>query len=391
MSAGWSGRTGWPEGFAARPADRLALVVLSHLASLTPRRLLRLAQSYGTASACLAAVRRGEAGTPADRALAASVDGSAAARKLEEANVRTVAAGDDGYPSGLSDLPDPPPLLFVRGRRLDTLTPGVAVVGARNCSPTGRDVARALGRALAGASTCVVSGGARGIDSAAHRGALEAGGSTILVLGCGIDVSYPSENRKLIERASEVGALVSEYPPGTPPAAFRFPARNRLVAALARATVVVEGADGSGSLITADHALELGREVFAVPGSVTNPLAHVPLALIRDGATPIRGPEDLLADLDLPLPPAEAPLRPPGADGDSSSSSGESPRRLTGTRETVWAAITAASPADLLAARSGLPLAEVVSALAELELLGLVRQVGGRYERRLQQRRNVES
>src|SRR5207245_833382 len=140
-------------------------------------------------------------------------------------------------------------------------------------------------------------GGARGIDTASHQGALAVGGTTIAVLGCGIERAYPASNRRLLASIVESGCVVSEYPPGVAPEAFRFPARNRIVAALAEAVVVVEGAAGSGSLITADHALDLGRHISAVPGAVNNPLAEVPLALIRDGAAMIRGAADLLADL----------------------------------------------------------------------------------------------
>jgi DNA processing protein len=250
----------------------------------------------------------------------------------------------------------------------------VAIVGARNCSFAGREIASLLGAALARAGACVVSGGARGIDSAAHRGALEAGGASVAVLGCGIDVPYPRQNRRLLERIVASGALVSEYPPGLPPEPFRFPARNRIVAALSRAVVVVEGAAGSGSMITADHALDIGREVFAVPGAVTSPLSAVPHGLIRDGATLIRGPDDLLADLGLEVPADE-----PGGSGQDASAAG-----LGRAERQIWEALTVASPPDVLARSTGLPLPEVVSALVGLEMRNLTRHVGGRYERRPQ-------
>jgi DNA processing protein len=173
------------------------------------------------------------------------------------------------------------------------------MVGARNCSPAGAETAKAIARSLSRAGVRVVSGAARGIDKAAHLGALGGAGGTVAVLGCGIDVAYPNDNRTLLAEIASHGAVISEYPPGVPAEPFRFPARNRIVAALSRAVVVVEGADGSGSMITADHALEVGREVFAVPGPVTSPLSAVPLSLIRQGATLIRGPHDLLEDLGL--------------------------------------------------------------------------------------------
>jgi DNA processing protein len=293
------------------------------------------------------------------------------ARRVLECGARLVAVGDDEYPRALLDLFDPPAGLFVVGEPLSRGEPKVAIVGARNCSATGEDVASSLGRGLALAGASVVSGGARGIDAAAHRGALEVGGSTVAVLGSGIDVAYPRQNRGLLAEVTASGTLVSEYPPGTPAEPFRFPARNRIVAGLARAVVVVEGAPGSGSMITADHALETGRDVFAVPGPVTSPLAAVPLGLIREGATLIRDSEDLLADLGVATPKDE--------EGDGPAV----PHGLSEVERMVWDSLASPSPVDLVANRAGLPVSEVVPALVGLELLGLVRQAGGRYERRL--------
>jgi DNA processing protein len=313
-----------------------------------------------------------------DREHARTLDGAALLSALSPAGARLVAVHDDEYPVELLDLFDPPAGLFIRGRDLRELQPRVAIVGARHCSPGGQEVASLIGAGLAQAGVCVVSGGARGIDAAAHRGALEARGTSLSVMGCGIDVPYPRQNRRLLERIAGSGALVSEYPPGVSAEPFRFPARNRIVAGLSRAVVVVEGAAGSGSMITADHALDIGREVYAVPGAVTSPLSAVPHALVRDGATLIRGPEDLLADLGLAVPVGESTraraVTPTGSPSVESLSGGE--RR-------VWEALTVASPADALARGTGLSLPEVVSALVGLEMRGLVRHVGGRYERRV--------
>jgi DNA processing protein len=190
-------------------------------------------------------------------------------------------------------------------------------------------------------------------------------------------VAYPRQNRGLLERIAASGALVSEYPPGVPAEPFRFPARNRIVAALSRAVVVVEGAAGSGSMITADHALDIGREVYAVPGAVTSPLSWVPHGLVRDGATLIRGPEDLLADLSLTVS-VEGSAESLIASPIESPSAG----RLNGVERRVWEALTVASPADALARATGVSLPEVISALVGLEMRSLVRHVGGRYERR---------
>jgi DNA processing protein len=232
----------------------------------------------------------------------------------------------------------------------------------------------AIGRALAEAGACVVSGGARGIDAAAHRGALSVNGRTVCVLGSGLDVVYPRRHTTLLSEIAERGTVVSEYGPGIPAEPFRFPARNRLVAALATSTVVVEGARGSGSMITVTHALELGREVFAVPGSVSAALAAVPLELIREGATPIRGPVDLLEDLGLASASSMLETAPDGASDVGS--------RFSDVERRVWHALTATSAPDQLASATHMPLSQVVAALTTLELNGMVLSVGGRYERK---------
>jgi DNA processing protein len=369
----------YPAGFAATERDRRALIVLLHLASLTPSRLGRLAVSHPTAAACLHAVRRGAGGSQADRDRARSMDSAEAADRVRACGARLVAVGDPDYPPELLDLHDPPAGLFVKGRDLCELAPRVAIVGARNCSPTGREVSKALARDLVQAGVCVVSGGARGIDASAHLGALAGGGPTVAVLGCGIDTAYPKQHRRLLEQISRAFAVVSEYPPATPAEPFRFPARNRIVAALSRAVVVVEGAPGSGSMITAGHALEIGREVFAVPGAVTSALSAVPLGLMREGARMIRDAADLMEDLSwLPSSSADADLAARGEGG--------SPPGMSPDEQTVWRALGAALTLDQVAALTGMPLPAALSTLSRLELRGAVLEVGGRYERRLRPR-----
>jgi DNA processing protein len=210
----------------------------------------------------------------------------------------TVELGQAGYPVLLAQLHDPPARLFVRGGRSDLLTrTAVAVVGARSCSPYGAHVARSLARDRARAGLVVVSGLARGVDAEAHRGALDVDGATVAVLGCGIDVDYPRRHAELARRIAATGVIVSEYPPGTDPAPWRFPARNRIIAGLCAATVVVEARERSGALITADFALELGRDVFAVPGEITAGLSMGTNRLIRQGAAPLLAADDVLAAL----------------------------------------------------------------------------------------------
>jgi DNA processing protein len=214
-------------------------------------------------------------------------------------DARLIDPEDREYPIGLHDLEEPPPL-FVIGET--SAAPAIGVVGTRTCTRYGVTLAEAIGAALAAAGWTTVSGLARGIDAAAHRGALAAGGEAVAVLGSGVDVVYPAENRAIYDRIlSGQGAVMSEYPPGTRPERWRFPARNRIIAAIASAVVVVEAGARGGALITARLAAELGRPVFAVPGDVDRPASVGCNLLIRDGAHPALGPDDLIAELELTL------------------------------------------------------------------------------------------
>ena len=223
--------------------------------------------------------------------------------------IARVRRSDPSYPPGLTLIADPPEELWVRG----TLPPeaGVAIVGTRRATRYGLGLARAMGRAVATHGWVVVSGLARGVDGAAHRGCLDGGGVGVAVLGSGVDVWYPAEHRGLGEELIDAGgAVVSEYPPGTTPEPWRFPARNRVISGLAGAVVVCEAAETGGALITARLAAEQGREVFAVPGDVSRPTSVGANLLIRDGAVPVLGPDDLVEALSLVMgPPPKAPGR----------------------------------------------------------------------------------
>lgn len=219
-----------------------------------------------------------------------------------------VKASDPSFPSPLQMIADPPPRLWVLGRLPES--PGVAVVGTRRATRYGLGLAREMGRAIASAGWVVVSGLARGVDGAAHRGCLDSGGVGVAVLGSGVDVWYPPEHRDLGEDLIAAGgAVISEYPPGTRPEPWRFPARNRIISGLSAAVVVTEAAEKGGALITARLAAEQGREVFAVPGDVSRPTSEGTNRLIRDGAHPVVGAEDLIEALSLVLgpPPADPP------------------------------------------------------------------------------------
>jgi DNA processing protein len=282
---------------------------------------------------------------------------------LAARNLRFVGRDEDAYPPLLRELHDPPPGLFLRGAGGAELlrAPAVAIVGARACSSYGAQVARLLGRELAAAGLVVLSGLARGADGEAHRGALEAGGVTVAVLGCGVDRDYPAAHAQLAARICERGLVVSEYAPTVEPAPWRFPARNRIIAGLAAATVVVEARERSGSLITADFALEGGREVFAVPGEITSALSAGTNALLRLGATPLTRADDVLESLGL-----EAPAAPALQLGDSAAK--------------VLDAVSAEPAAvDQLVHRAGIDAVAVAAALAELELVGAVAEADGLY------------
>jgi DNA processing protein len=275
--------------------------------------------------------------------------------------LKTVKRRSRFYPPLLAELHDPPAALHVRGDVQILTEPAVAVVGARSCSSYGAQVARGLGRELAGAGVVVVSGLARGIDGEAHRGALEAGGRTVAVLGCGIDRDYPRSHAELAHRIRETGAVVSEYPPGIEPAPWRFPARNRIIAGLCAATVVVEARERSGALITADFALELGRDVFAVPGEITSLLAAGTNDLLRQGAAPLLAAEDVLAGLGLENAARQLPPLSPAAS------------------QVLRLLADGARDADEVARASGRTTAEIAAVLVELELVGVASEADGLY------------
>jgi DNA processing protein len=277
--------------------------------------------------------------------------------------------GAAGWPAALADLHDPPSALFLRppGRpaHLDELLepPVVAIVGARQASAAGVAFAQRLAAGLARAGVAVVSGLARGIDGAAHTGALEVGGRTIAVLGCGIDVDYPRANAALAARVAAAGAILSEYGPGTPPAPWRFPARNRIVAALGQSVVVVEAARTSGALITAAFALEIGREVLAVPASPWVDAAAGGNALLRDGAGIVTCAGDVLVTLGI----------------DPAAAGGENREAVSREAARLLASIgRAPGTPEALGARLALAPAKLQALIAELELAGaIVRESDG--------------
>ena len=291
--------------------------------------------------------------------------------RLERCGARVVTICDPEYPALLREAPDPPPFLFARGRPLGD-RPAVGLVGSRRATRNGLEAARLVAAGLARAGVTVVSGFAHGIDAAAHAAALDEGGETWGVLGCGVDVSYPAAHDRLRARMLEGGALLSELPPGTPPEAWHFPVRNRIIAGCVRIVVVVEAALKSGSLITARCAAEAGRDVAAVPGPVIGDHASGSNALLKDGAILVRDADDVLREL-----PDEDLLRlRPGGPSQDGVGLG-TPDDPDAAR--VLLALDAAEPrdADALSAATGLSAARLSAALVLLELEGLAEALPG--------------
>jgi DNA processing protein len=314
-----------------------------------------------------------KAGDPALRALAAPLVESARAVRLraERQGIGVLPWDAPEFPAALTAIPDCPPALWYRGQLAVLEAPAVAVVGSRAASSVAMATAERLAADLAGRGVAVVSGLARGVDSAAHRGALRTG-CTIAVLGSGVDRIYPPEHAPLATQIALEGVVVSEYGPGTPPLPFHFPMRNRLISGLSRAVVVIEASEKSGSLITAACALEQGREVMAVPGTVLNGRNRGGHALLRDGATIVESADDVVGELGY-----TGQLAGP-KDGHVTSSNKRS------STDTLVRVMEVGHPYDLdeLTASSGLDVVKLLPRLLDLELRGLVRRAGaGRFLR----------
>lgn len=294
----------------------------------------------------------------------ASVDLHTIWEQLEAHHITLLTWMDKNYPRRLKEISQPPPVLYVRGEVLPKDEWAVAVVGTRKLSSYGRQVAEEVAGFLARNGITVVSGLARGIDSVAHQAALNAGGRSIAVLGNSLDQIYPVENSNLAEKMIENGALISDYCLGTPPEAANFPPRNRIIAGLSIATVIIEAGDKSGALITAEFAANQGREVFAVPGKIFAPQSKGTNRLIRDGAHPLLSPEDLMAALDLTMvtehQTARTVLPADATEAALFQVLGHEPKHV-----------------DEIGMLTNLPIEQVSATLALMELKGIVRQVGG--------------
>jgi len=371
------------------------LLLLEQLPGVGPVTVGDLLQRFGDAEAALRAAHADFAAVAGREAARARTDSGLRARVREaldaaaEAGMSVLTQDEPDYPAGLPHLADPPPVLFLQGRaELLHRSPMVTVVGARRSTARARSVAERLGAALARARVCVVSGLALGVDGASHAGALRAGGDTVAVLGAGADVPYPRFHRRLHAEIATHGLLVSEFPPGTGAAPHHFPRRNRILAALSAAIVVVEAGRRSGSLITVDHALDLGKEIWAVPGPIDTAVCAGSNKLLVDGARPLVSIDDFVARI--------AGIEPPEDTGDGGPSGSDARASRTQIslfephpddgrafeRRVFDALAEGPMAADDLAERFGAPIGKVLALLTTLELHGEVERMAGMRFRR---------
>ncbi|HEY4321873.1 MAG TPA: DNA-processing protein DprA [Gemmatimonadales bacterium] len=362
--------------------ERTAYVALALTDQIGGRRLAALLSAFGSASNVLHVARHPP--VTRDAALASALrharaaspaDAQATVIQCERSGIALLIPGDAAYPPALRSIPDPPAMLFARGDVSLASRPAIAVIGSRDHSRYGREVAALISSAAADAGLVVVSGMARGLDAVAHSSTLDREGLTIGVLGNGIGVVYPAANAALYARVEQRGLLLTEHPPGERPLPGSFPRRNRLISGLANVIVVVEAAEGSGTLVTVSCALEQGREVMAVPGPITSPTSVGTNRLIRDGAEPLLAADDLLAKFAMqtvarPIPQGEEPVC-----------------TLSGEEALVFN-VTNHEPrlVDDIAQATGLPMGILLGLLCGLELGGLVEQLPGGWFRRAARR-----
>ena len=353
-----------------------AYFIVNLVSGVGPVRAKRLKERFGSLDRALVAreadLRSVEGIGPETAAKLAAWESSTDVAKeqqwAEELGLTVLTMADAAYPASLREIWDPPLVLYIKGKVPETWPRGVAVVGSRETSHYGLETAKKLSYQLGYAGVPVISGLARGIDTSAHLGALAAKGTTWAVLGCGLDQMYPPENDALAAKIVESGGcLISELSLGTSPDKRTFPMRNRIVSGLSFGTLVIEAGRQSGALITARQALEQGRQVFAVPGRIDNPLAQGCHQLIKDGAKLVEGVEDILSELEFLLPK------------ESVATPRSLPENLSDEEKRIYAAIELdETPIDAITQRTGLPSGIVSSTLLRLEMKKLVRQLPGK-------------
>ncbi|HXJ59301.1 MAG TPA: DNA-processing protein DprA [Verrucomicrobiae bacterium] len=369
------------KGYHGGVNSKEAFIALNMIDHVGPVRVRQLLDAFGSAPAILAASRAAllnVAGIGLDTAEAIAawtrtVDLTGELRRIAEFGCQILSQEDEDYPPLLRQIYDPPIVLYVKGNLTGKDRNAIALVGSRETTHYGTEVARKLAYQLAYLGITVVSGGARGIDTAAHQGALSARGRTIAVLGTGIDLVFPPENRELFERLTAHGAILTQFPFGRQADKQSFPIRNRIVAGMTLGTVVVEANLTSGALITANFATDYGRQVFAVPGRIDSPRSKGCHDLIKKGAKLCESPEDILTEFEYLFPPTN---RPPGP-----NETGTLPAlELSGHEQAVYSVLESGQGTgiDEIIQRSGLPTSAVAVALLNLELKRLIRQLPGK-------------
>jgi DNA processing protein len=284
---------------------------------------------------------------------------------INNGNMSIATLLDEEYPKLLKEIYDPPPVLYYKGNFPHPELPSIAIVGSRMPTSYGVQMAQILSRQLAEAGVVVVSGLARGIDTTAHAAALKAGGHTIGVLGCGVDVIYPPENSRYYTQMAQKGTIVSEYPPGTQPLASNFPARNRIISGLSKGVLVIEARKRSGTLITVDYALEQGRDVYAIPGNINNSCSQGTNQLLKEGAKPVTSVEDILEELNIDIQNANL--------------NREKPLQLDFFEMQVYNALESGQKhIDELVNATGIEIDKLNSILMMLEIKGIIRQLPGK-------------
>ncbi len=368
---------------------REALIALNMIEHVGPIRLRQLLEAFGDAPSILAASRSGLERVPglgpqAAESIASwrqSVPLEAELRRIAEYGCQIVVGTDECYPPSLRQIYDPPIVLYVKGQLVERDRHAIALVGSRLTTPYGQDTARKLAAQLVQAGITVVSGGARGIDTAAHRGALQAQGRTIAVLGTGINRVVPPENAELFAQISAQGALVTQFPFNRPPDKQSFPIRNRIVAGMTLATVVVEATLTSGALITANLALDYGRQVMAVPGRIDSPRSKGCNDLIKKGAKLCESAEDILSEFEYLFP--RVPSAASAADASPALPGEPSASGLTDAEQRILSALSHEEiHIDEIIRHTGLPTSVVAATLLGLEMRNLARQSPGKLFRR---------
>ena len=358
-----------------------AFVALNMIEHVGPVRVRQLLEHFGEAPAILRASRQqllGVRGIGAETAEAIAnweqaVDLAAEMKRIEDFGCHVLTQADEDYPASLREIYDPPVVLYVKGRLTAQDKHGVALVGSRQTTHYGLEVARKFGYQLGYLGVTVVSGGARGIDTAAHQGALNAKGRTIAVLGTGINLVFPPENAELFERIAASGAVLSQFPFNRPADKQSFPIRNRIVAGMTLGTVVIEANLTSGALITANFATEYGRQVFAVPGRIDSPRSKGCHELLKKGAKLCEGAEDILSEFEYLFPPSNRPPAP--------NETGVLPAlSLSGNEQIVFGLLKVEDETNIdeVIQQSGLPTSAVSVALLGLEMKRLVKQLPGK-------------